>query len=65
VKGVVRAQWPIEDPELFSELSIAAARRELRDITDQLQATLIGPPRFRTRAGYLVCEAPAVRRVTA
>lgn len=64
MNGVVRAQWRIEDPELFTPLSVNIARRELRDITDRLQVTLVGPPKFRTRRGYLVCEAPAIRRIS-
>jgi hypothetical protein len=62
---VLQARWPIDDPEEFSELAVAAARRELRDITDRLQATLTGAPAWRTTGGYLVCEAPAVRRAAA
>lgn len=58
------ARWPIEDPDNFNTLAVAAARRELRDITDRLQATLTGPPAWRTSGGYLMCEAPAVRRRT-
>lgn len=65
MNGILRWAWPIENPELFTTLSIVEARRELRDITDGLQATLIGPPTWRTSGGYLVCEAPAVRRAAA
>ena len=63
VGGMLPVRWPIDDPAQFSELSVAVARRELPSITDRLQATLVGPARWRTTGGYLVCEAPAVRRL--
>jgi hypothetical protein len=64
VRGVVRAEWPIEDLDMFvPALAIAAACRDLPRICDEVQGTLIGPPRFRARGRFLVCEAPAIARL--
>lgn len=64
----LRIVWPIEDQAVYV-LSPAVARRcakaEVRQIADELQATIVGATTFEEKDGKLVCTAPAVLRLSA